>query len=57
MKECDEYIQFVTHTIQKEIDHQYSIMGRNIDDITGVYAKVKIQALKDLAESLGVVIE
>ena len=54
---CEEYIKFVTKTIQEEIDHQYSIQGRNLEDITGVYAKVKIEALKKLAERLGVVVE
>lgn len=54
MNKCEEYIDFVTKTIQDEINHQYSIQGRNIDDITGVYAKVKIEALKELAERLGV---
>ena len=57
MNECEEYIQYVTRTIQNEINHQYSIMGRNIDDITGFKAKCKIEALKDLAEHLGVVVE
>ncbi len=57
MNECEEYIQYVTRTIQNEINHQYSIMGRNIDDITGFKAKYKIEALKELAEHLGVVVE
>lgn len=57
MTACEEYIQFVTRTIQKNIDHQYSIQGRNVDDITGVYAKMKIEALKKLAEDLGVEVE
>lgn len=57
MNECEEYIQFVTKTIQKHISHYYSIQGRNPDDLTGVYASKKIIALKDLANDLGVVIE
>ena len=54
---CEEYIQFVTRIIQKHINHYYSIQGRDLDDITGIYARIKIEALKELAEDLGVVIE
>lgn len=57
MSGCEEYIDFVTKTIQKNIDHQYSIQGRNYDDPTGIFAGKKIEALKDLANDLGVEVE
>ena len=57
MSGCEEYIDFVTKTIQKNIDHQYSIQGRNHDDPVGIFAGKKIEALKDLAKDLGVEVE
>ena len=57
MRECEEYIQFVTRKIQEHINHYYSIHGRTLDDITGIYASKKIEALKELADDLGMMIE
>ena len=56
-KECDEYIDFVTKKIQNAIDHEYSIQGRNVDTLIGYNAKIRIAALKDLADELGVMVK
>lgn len=55
--ECEEYIDFVTRTIQSAINDQYSIQGRHLDYLTSQYAEKNIECLKDLANSLGVKIE
>ena len=57
MKNCDEYVEFVQKTIKEYINQQYSIQGRNIEDITGIYALKKVEAAKELANLLGVEIE
>lgn len=38
----EEYIQFVTRKIQQHINHYYSIQGRDLDDLTGIYASKKM---------------
>lgn len=57
MSDCDDYVKFVTKTVQKHINHYYSIQGRDIDDLTGLYCSKKVEALKTLANDLGVLIE
>ena len=56
-KKCEEYIQFVTRTIQNQINHQYSITSRDIDYLTNYGASKKIEVLTELAKDLGVELE
>ncbi|WP_458405998.1 hypothetical protein [Methanobrevibacter sp.] len=57
MKECEEYIQFVTSKIQNQINHQYSIQSRGLDYLTNYGVEKKIEVLTELAKDLGVVLE
>ena len=54
---CEEYIRFVTRTLQDEINHQYSIQSRGIDFLTSRDARVRINCLENLAIKLGVDLE
>lgn len=54
---CDEYMDFVQAAIQNRINHYYSIQSRELDYLTSYSANRKIEALKELAEDLGVVLE
>lgn len=54
---CEEYIKFITVKIQNQINHQYSIQSRGLDYLTSYGVEKKIEALKELAEELGVELE
>lgn len=57
MIDCEEYIQFVTGKIKNQILHQQTIQSRDLDYLTNYGAEKKIEALKDLANDLGVEVE
>ena len=54
---CEEYISFVTRTLQDEINHQYSIQSRGLDFLTSHDAEVRVDCLENLAIRLGVDLE